>query len=176
MERIGSTYRDFGLERFFKEKLGVKTASASMLITELTKLAEGQSPPVQTIREMLIDIGGMLARNKVDDDLPQALDLLKRSKFLPIKSRDNTLALKSIDDDFAILDHARFGNAFQAHSIILDFSLEESQILDSLFQKLGLVDRYLSRAVKEISVVDGEPLEDQVLSQELRTKAYALFW
>ena len=147
-----------------------------MLVTELTKLAKEQSPPVQTMREMLIDIGRMIAQNKVDDDLPQALDLLKRFKFLPIKSRDNTLALKSIDDDFAILDHARFGNALQAHSIVLDFSLEESQILDSLFQKLGLVDRYLSTAVREMSVVGDERLENQVLGQELRAKAYALFW
>jgi hypothetical protein len=59
---------------------------------------------------------------------------------------------------------------------MLDLSLDESRILHSLFHHLGLVGRYLSNAVKETSVVGEGALESQALSQELRAKAYALFW
>ena len=97
-------------------------------------------------------------------------------KFLPIKVFGVTSALASIDDDFAIPDHPRFGRAFQGHLAMLDLLLDESQILDSLFRHLGLVDRYLSNTVKETSVVGEGALESRALSQELRAKAYALFW
>jgi hypothetical protein len=171
---IGSLYSD--LEGFFVKKLGVKTASASLLVTQLTRLAKEQHPQVEKMRQMLVKIGMMIAKSRVDDKLSKALEGLQKVKFLPIKVHGDVSALKGIDDDFAILDHARFGSAFEGHSILLDFSLEESQILDSLFRHLGLVNRYLSGAVKETSVVGEGALEDQALSQELRAKAYGLYW
>jgi hypothetical protein len=125
---------------------------------------------------MLIEIGTMMARSGVDDKLSKALEGLKKVNFLPIKVLNNTPALAGIDDDFAIPDHPRFERAFQGHLVILDLSLDESQILDSLFRHLGLADRYLSNAVKETSVVGEGALESRVLTQELRAKAYALFW
>jgi hypothetical protein len=173
-EVIGTQYPD--LERFFVKQLRVKTASISMLVGQLTRLAKEQRPPVERMRQMLIEIGTMIARSGVDDKLPKALEGLKKVKFLPIKVLSSTPALAGIDDDFAIPDHPRFGRAFQGHLAILDLSLDESQILDSLFRHLGLVDRYLSNAVKETSVVGEGALESRVLSQELRAKAYALFW
>jgi hypothetical protein len=125
---------------------------------------------------MLIEIGTMIARSGVDDKLPKALEGLKKVKFLPLKVLGSRPALAGIDDDFAIPDHPRFGRAFQGHLVILDLSLDESQILDSLFRHLGLVDRYLSNAVTEASVVGEGALESRALSQELRARAYALFW
>jgi hypothetical protein len=173
-EVIGTQYSD--LERFFVKQLRVKTASVSMLVGQLTRLAKEQRPPVDRMRRMLIEIGTMMARGGVDDKLPKALEGLKKEKFLPIKALSGTPALAGIDDDFAIPDHPRFGKAFQGHLTILDLSLDESQILDSLFRHLGLVDRCLSNAVQETSVVGEGALESRVLSQELRAKAYALFW
>jgi hypothetical protein len=158
------------------KQLRVKTASVSMLVGQLTKLAKEQRPSVERMREMLIKIGTMMARSGTDDKLSKALEGLQKVKFLPIKVLNSTPALAGIDDDFAIPDHPRFERAFQGHLVILDLSLDESQILDSLFRHLGLVDRYLSSAVKETSVVGEGALESRALSQELRAKAYALFW
>ena len=171
---IGTLYPD--LERFFVKELHVKTASVSMLVRELTSLAKKQHPPVGKMRQMLIDIGTTVARNGVDDKLSKALEGLKKVQFLSIKALSNTSAFAGIDDDFVIPDHARFETAFQGHLPVLDLSLDESQILDSLFRHLGLVDRYLSSAVKEASVVNEAALEDRALSQRLRARAYALFW
>jgi hypothetical protein len=173
-EVIGSLYSD--LEQFFVKQLRVKTASASMLVIQLTRLAKEQQPRIERMRKILIEIGTMIARGGVDDKLLKTLEDLQKVKFLPIKVRGNMPALVSIDDDFAIPDHPRFGGAFQGHSVILDLSPDESHILDSLFRHLGLVDRYLSIAVKEISVVGEGALESRALSQELRAKAYALYW
>lgn len=173
-EVIGTQYPD--LERFFVKQLRVKSASVSMLVGQLTRLAKEQRPPVERMRQMLIEIGTTMARSGVDDKLSKALEGLQKVKFLPIKVLNSTPALAGIDDDFAIPDHPRFERAFQGHLVILDLSLDESQILDSLFRHLGLVDRYLSNAVKETSVVGEGALESRVLSQELRAKAYALFW
>jgi hypothetical protein len=158
------------------KQLRVKTASVSILVGQLTRLAKEQRPPVERMRQMLIEIGMMMARSGVDEKLSKALESLKKVKFLPIKVLNSIPALAGIDDDFAIPDHPRFARAFQGHSVILDLSLHESQILDSLFSHLGLVDRYLSNAVTETSVVGEGALESRVLSQELRAKAYALFW
>ena len=158
------------------KQLRVKTASVSMLVGQLTKLAKEQRPSVERMREMLIKIGTLMERSGTDDKLSKALEGLQKVKFLPIKVLNSTPALAGIDDDFAIPDHPRFERAFQGHLVILDLSLDESQILDSLFRHLGLVDRYLSSAVKETSVVGEGALESRALSQELRAKAYALFW
>ena len=158
------------------KKLGIKTANASMLVGQLTRLAKEQAPPIERMRQMLIEIGTMIARGRVDEKLPKALEGLRKVKFLPIKVLGSLPTIAGIDDDFAIPDHPRFGRAFQGHLVMLDLSLDESHILDSLFRHLGLVDRYLSNAVKETSVVGEGALESRALSQELRAKAYALFW
>jgi hypothetical protein len=147
-----------------------------MLVTQLTRLAREQRPQIERMRQLLIEIGMMIAKSGVDDKLSKALEGLQKVKFLPVRVFSNILSLTGIDDDFQILDHARFGSAFQGQSTILDFSPEESQMLDSLFLHLGLVDRYLSIAVKETSVVGEGAVESQALSQELRAKAYALYW
>src|SRR5437667_8991387 len=82
-EVIGNLYSD--LEGFFVTKLRVKTASASMLVKQLTKLAKSQHPPVEKMRQMLVEIGMMIAKSRVDDMFLKGLEELRKVKFLPIK-------------------------------------------------------------------------------------------
>jgi hypothetical protein len=164
------------LKNFFVERLKLKTVSPSMLVTELAKMAKRERPSFAGIRQKLIDLSMMMAKHGVDKSLSSSLDKLKEVKFLPIKTTDGESALVSIEDDFVNLDHERFGAAFAGHATFLDFSLAESQILDSLLGYMGLRDRYLSLAVTEASVVSGDTAQNQPLTQHLRAKAYALYW
>jgi hypothetical protein len=59
---------------------------------------------------------------------------------------------------------------------LLDFGLDEVQILHVLFWHVGVTNRYLSTVVREISTVGANVREDAGLSEHLRAKAYALYW
>jgi hypothetical protein len=50
------------------------------------------------------------------------------------------------------------------------------QILHAVFQHMELTHRYLSATVKEVSTIGDTLLEDEQLSQQLRARAYALYW
>ncbi|KAF2875580.1 hypothetical protein BDV95DRAFT_278391 [Massariosphaeria phaeospora] len=170
---LSKTYPD--LEKFFVERLKVKTASPSMLIRELKTLVMRHEPIIDEVRQRQVNIGLMLARGGTDSDVVAALDALKTIKFLPKKRKDGILELVGLDDDFAILDHERYGTALASYGVLLDFSLSESQIMDNFFQRLGLSRRYLSVAVQEVSAVGESFTESEMLGKEVRTKAYALF-
>ena len=128
------------------------------------------------MRLRVIEIGMMLARMSIDSSIAQALDSLKEVKFLPKKSSDGTTTLVNATDDFAIADHQRYGNTLAGHGVLLDFQVDEVQILHVMFKHLGLTHRYLSAMVKEVSRVDADSSENESLSRQLQTKAYALYW
>ncbi|OCL08177.1 hypothetical protein AOQ84DRAFT_407370 [Glonium stellatum] len=172
-EAIWRLYPSLG--PFFVNGLRIKTASISMLVTELAKLVKEEFPPMKQVRELVMQMGMLISLHGFDANVGEAMKDLQKLKFLPMKLPNNSLVLKGIDDDFAILDHARFGNALKLRSVVLDFSLEESQALDALFRALGLVDRYLSNAVKEISTIGDGAVENPVLTKEMKEKAYALY-
>ncbi|OCK75451.1 hypothetical protein K432DRAFT_429408 [Lepidopterella palustris CBS 459.81] len=164
------------LKSLFVEGLGVQIASADFFVEELIKLVEEPSPWVQRIRGIILEIGLRITKTTVDERLADSLQALRKVKFFPIKSQGNaSVLLKGLDDDFAIPNHDRFNKAFQGESILLDFSLRETQILHPLFEYFGLLDKCLSVAVKEQSEVPEGAMEDQALSQKLRAKAYALY-
>ncbi|KAF2183099.1 hypothetical protein K469DRAFT_690218 [Zopfia rhizophila CBS 207.26] len=170
---IGDLYPD--QRAFFVNRFRIETASASLLITQLRRMAQERRPRFDEMRELLLKIGMIVAKGSADEGLVDALNELIELKFLPMKNAGNECVLVGVDDDFAISDHPRFEHAFRHQSILLDFNIEESQILDSLFQKLSLVHRYLSVAVRETSTVGQGALENHSLTNELRAKAYALY-
>ncbi|KAF2680362.1 hypothetical protein K458DRAFT_94472 [Lentithecium fluviatile CBS 122367] len=163
------------LNTFFVNHLKVKNANPTMLIKELSRMATDGEPQVSEIRQRLIDVGGMIARGSIDGSLSDALEKLGEVKFLPKKTSDGELKLVGVDEDFAILDHERFGRAFAEHCILLDFALHEVQILDTIFQHMRLSYRYLSAAVKEVSTVGDAAVQNEDLEGKLQAKAYALY-
>lgn len=171
---LSTIYGD--LEDFFVRRLRVKKASPSMLINEVKRMA-GESPPrIKDIRTRLIEIGMMLAKGTVDDSITRALASLKEVKFLPKQLSRGTAELVGVIDDFAISDHQRYRDALSGHDILLDFQVDEVQILHSMFRYLGVTHRYLSTTVEEVSTVGDDSNEDEPLSRQLQTKAYALYW
>ncbi|KAH7070360.1 hypothetical protein BKA63DRAFT_605622 [Paraphoma chrysanthemicola] len=170
---LSTIYPD--LERFFVRKLGVKKASPSMLINEVKRMAEESEPRIGEIRTRLLEIGMMLNKTPVESSISRALDNLKEVKFLPKKQSQQPPVLVGVADDFAISDHARYGETLTSYDVLLDFQLHETQIMHTMFTHLGLTHRYLSAMVKEVSAVGELTLVDDQLSRELQLKAYGLY-
>jgi hypothetical protein len=147
-----------------------------MLINEVKRMAGEALPPIVQIRTRLIEIGMMLAKSSIDDNTLRALMSLREVDFLPKKVSGGTSVLVGVTDDFAILDHLRYGCALVGHDVLLDFGVDEVQILHVVFRHIGLTDRYLSSMVKEVSTVGENSNEDETLSSQLRAKAFALYW
>lgn len=164
------------LEDFFVRRLRVKKASTSMLINDVKRMSEQASPKIDDIRARLIEIGMMVSKGSMDGNIRKALDKLKDVKFLPKQEDATTNVLVGVMDTFAIPDHPRYCDAFVEHYVMLDFSVEEVHILHRIFQYLSLTPRYLSTMVREVSIVEDDAGEDESLSQQLQTKAYALYW
>jgi hypothetical protein len=164
------------LKSFFTQKLRVKKASPAMLIKDVKKMAEQKGSQAKGIRDRLIEIGTILAKGDLDPGIEAALLDLLKVKFLPKRLVDGNLVLVGEGDDFAILDHVRYGQALADQGILLDFDVHETQILHVMFQKLGFTSRYLSRAVLEQSSVGHGSTRDVVFSCQLQARAYALYW
>lgn len=164
------------LESFFVARLGVTNANPAMLVNEIRRMARGSEPRIDEIRLRLVDVGKMVAKSGIDESVRRALVALKEISFLPKKTADETLVLVGVNDDFGILDHKRYGEAFAEHSVLLDFTLEQTQILDKVFGFLGLKEHYLSNIVREESTVGEDAVVSDILSQQLQDKAYPLYW
>lgn len=164
------------LETLFVRRLGVKKASPSMLINEVKRMAEESEPRVEDIRARLVEIGAMLTKIPISDSVSRALENLQTVAFLPKKQSGSPSMLVGVKADLVISDHARYGEAFAAEDILLDFQIHEAQIMHTMFRHLKLTHRYLSTGVKEVSVVGNGATEDEELSKQLRSKAYGLYW
>ncbi|KAF2449759.1 hypothetical protein P171DRAFT_405262 [Karstenula rhodostoma CBS 690.94] len=163
------------LEDFFVKQLGVDKANPSMLIEEINKMAKKDSPNVDIIGKRLIDVGRLVLKSGFDLTLSKAIARLAEVKFLPKPAENGCKTLVGKSDDFCIDDHRRFATAFKHCGILLDFSAEEVHVLSTLFEHLGLSDKYLSRAVREESAVGEEIIEHEASAKAFRSKAYALY-
>ncbi|KAL1600687.1 hypothetical protein SLS60_007075 [Paraconiothyrium brasiliense] len=170
---LSQVYPD--LEDFFVKRLHVERAVPSMLVDEIKKMATKRSPQVENIRQRLIDIGRLVVNSGIDDTLSKALAGLAKVKFLPKTVDNGSKTLVGKDDDFAINDHERFGDALNTQNVLLDFSVDEVRILSTMFGYMGLSNKYLSQMVSEESVVGEGAIEHPTLSRAFKSRAYALY-
>jgi hypothetical protein len=164
------------LETFFVENMGVKKATPSMLIQEISKMAQEEPPRIDDVRKRLIEIGTILAKGTMDDDIAASLTDLQSVSFLPKKTTNSACILVGVTEMFAIPDHPRYAHTLRDSGALLDFGVSEVQCLHGVFEYMGLTKRYLSNVVEEVSSVGENCLEDGELSRLLRAKAYALYW
>jgi hypothetical protein len=174
-----SDYQDLSitypeLESFFIKRLKVRKVTPSMLVEEITQMVAKSGPDIDKIRQRLVEVGLILAKGTIDKATEEALDELAAHEFLPLKLDDGTSVL--VNEGFAIPDHARYNEAFMEDEVLLNFTIDEVQILHVMFEYLDLQYRYVSNVVTEKSTVGDNPRSDDVLSQELQVKAYALYW
>ncbi|KAI4933089.1 hypothetical protein J4E85_003492 [Alternaria conjuncta] len=172
-EDLSSIYPQ--LETFFVKHLKVKKVTPTMVIKEISKMVRNKSPDYDSIRKRLVDVSRMLTTTKLDKATKDALSDLAASKFLPKRLANGGTVLLSRHDAYAIRDHTRYGSAFEEHDILLDFSVEEVQIMNVMFTHTGIKRYYLSSLVVEKSTVEEDSEEDDALTQQLQVKAYALY-
>ena len=174
VEVVGHLYPD--LMRFFKGRLGVQVATASMMIKELCKLVTGKNITVGKVKEALLKIGRFVAKEDHDEQMDHALQELKLLPFIPVIAAQGACSLARPTDAFMINDHDRYFRAFSGQVDFVDLSQDDSQSLSMMFNLLGIESKYLSNSVREESAIGNDVKEDDLLTDELRTKAYALFW
>lgn len=163
------------LEAFFVDSLKIQSATPVMLVKSLIAIAEGDNPEPDEIGKRLLTLGRIAQIENLDQEFSESLDLLREVDFLPVKSPRKHY-LMSVNGIFAISDHDRFGREFADEVTLLDFTPDQAAILDPIFQYLNLADRYLTKAVTEVSKVGLDLEESTSLSHLLQTKAYALYW
>ena len=164
---IAVQYAD--LQDLFVNCLGVEEPTTDTYVKELEFLISGTScPAIEKVKTIIKEIGSRKPH-------PPALEHLKLRQFLPVWGINGALSLKSAMDDFIIVDRKKYGNHFRGVIPSLDFSVEEVRGLESLILALGLSDRYMSQTVQETSSAKESVLEP-LLSQEMKLKAYPLFW
>ena len=101
---------------------------------------------------------------------------LSQIRFLPVAMPSGALEILKPTDTFFIADWVEYLSAFRDKVPILDFSLEEGWRLQHLLGRLGLEDRYMSKAVEEQTVV-GEPSVEHCFreTRQFRKKALHIY-
>lgn len=172
---IGAIYAS--LKGFFVTRLLVKSLTTAILVSDLMKRATAKTPlKCDDAKALIFKINTMLATDDLNSTLQAKFDELANTKCFPVKRGDGGVQLRDAGAKFAIVDHERFGRAFQERADLLDFSLDEVQRLRPFLEATNLRDNYLSDLVEEVSEVTGNSVESSELTIQLRSLAYALFW
>jgi hypothetical protein len=176
--KVMSSYGDFGdFEPFFVGRLGVKTANTAMIIDELIGRTKGRNPlPSEEAKSIIREIARMMGSERIDKNLETSFRRMRQAKCLPVRVGQSDPSLEDASAEFVIADHERYNEAFRPKAAFLDFTLDEIQLLHPLIKVLGLHGRYLSRNVRETSVIIGNPDRNVVLTTEVQARAYAFYW
>ena len=175
LQPIGEAYPS--LERFFRDKVGVRIMSLKILMEQLVRVSSpGNTPDGQEVKAIMMNAGQILATDPSSEAIRPILPDLRRNRYLPVHRGDTWLFMKT-SESFFIVDHERYATAFGGKINLLDFDYAEMTSLHPLFQVLGLEHRYLSRNVETETVVSEAasnlPCDFTPYFQQ---RAYALSW
>lgn len=149
------------LRDFFVGVLGVSELTAELVYD---KLAAKDGPE-------LLAFNSFLAAGSGGFD-PAAVIA---NPVFPVRFPNGKVSLRTGTEKFALIDRKLLGEDFAALAKFLDFGMEEVRILQPLFQWAGLEDRYLSRAVEEITSADTESARPiSTPHRDIRRNAHAL--
>jgi hypothetical protein len=166
MLTLNELYPD--LQNFFVKRLGVKNVTARMVYDKLT----GSVLSLEEAKETLQVFNSLLPVSVGEDFDPAPI--LKKEVF-PVRFPDGHVRFLTGSDGFALLDRKSLGDDFKDLAKFLDFSIDEIRALQPFIRWARLEDRYLSKAVKEISSVDARSTRPISSSyREIRLKAHAL--
>ena len=167
---VAALYPD--LKDFFVDVLGVNTVTPAFMIKELARAASKRQKNINEIKNLMLSASELLDVNSKSSDFRVSMESLEESKFLPCKLISGNLELRSVAEQFFIVDkecHA----VFNGQLIILDFTYEQLNSLHDLFRILRLDNRYLSRHVSPETSADTSS-EDDILTEQFRQCAYAI--
>ncbi|KAH8800361.1 hypothetical protein F5884DRAFT_891279 [Xylogone sp. PMI_703] len=155
---LATTYKK--QKSFFLGILDVTKPNLEMHILALMQKAT--VPDKRSIMQEMLNICAF-------DVTPQAVEKLCNCKFLPVKLPSKEIQWLDRSGTFAIVDRRDYGQVFTGRIRVLDFSLEEVHSLKPLLFALGLGEKYLSRAVREETTVEGGLINEH-LTADLRGK------
>lgn len=158
------------LRDFFVGVLGVSELTAELAYNKLAE-KDGPELSVEEAKETLRAFNSFLARGSGGFD-PAAIIA---NPVFPVRFPNGTVSLRTGTEKFALMDRKLLGKDFAALAKFLDFSMEEVRVLQPLFQWAGLEDRYLSKAVEEITSTDTESARPiSTPYRDIRRNAHAL--
>ncbi|KAI5865504.1 hypothetical protein GGS23DRAFT_559520 [Durotheca rogersii] len=165
-----STVYDDGMKGFFVNKLGVRMLDANIVYNELMGL-EPDEAAVERVKDLLWTLNSQLEFGPPEG----SADILLQHHILPIRHVGGSVSLDSSRAEFAIVDRKTLDDIFGRRLKVLDFTANEIHKLENFLKWAGLESRYLSRLVKESSVLDSSdklPISDP--TQDICKRAYGL--
>lgn len=165
-----NTYYDDDLEHFFLDFLGVERLHFSIVYDELLGV-DARTTSVDEVKDLLWSLNSFLGK---EHQKTTSERLLKRP-ILPVRYPDGSVRLVSSAVEFAIVDRQSYGEDFRNKVKMLDFDHSEVHKLQPFLKWANVETKYLSRIVKEISVVQSGVtyhLSDSKL--EVKIRAHAL--
>jgi hypothetical protein len=158
------------LRDFFIDVLGVSELTAELVYDKLAA-KDGPELSVEEAKETLLVFNSFLAAGSGGFD-PAAVIA---NPVFPVRFPNGKVSLRTGTEEFALMDRKLLGEDFAALAKFLNFGMEEVRILQPLFQWAGLEDRYLSRAVEEITSADTESARPiSTPHRDIRRNAHAL--
>jgi hypothetical protein len=168
--RVTLNHRYGNMENFFVKFLGVCTLTLEMVVDKLAEQGEERTS-IGEIKDTIRELNALL---QSEEEHPSP-DRILRSNVFPIRYPNGGVKLCSSGSDFGIPDRQHLSELFFNRSMMLDFDINEVPRLEPFFQWTGLMDRYLSSCVKEISYLSGD--SDRLLEspeRDLGRKAHGL--
>jgi hypothetical protein len=157
------------LESFFLKTLGVQEMTIEMLYDKLKDQKENMS--VEEVRQDLIEFSARLSsEGKLMDPGPVRMNAIFPVRF---PGRDSQLVDSS--SAFVIADRSTLAANLEGKVGFLDFPLDQLRHIRNFIEWVGLEDRYLSTAVREIFSADREtarPISQP--DREIKGRAHAL--
>jgi hypothetical protein len=162
----------FDLESLFHKILGIPSPSVGMHVKALQEYIQSQDTAktpkdVNRVKEMMILINNMK---------PSSSDVAKLTQCVMFQARlcNGSLRWTNLDSDFAIIDRKEYGDNFRNMITTLNFTIEDVQICQYLFEALNLGSRYLSRMVIETTMAT-DKVENSKLTRKLQKRAHAFY-
>jgi len=166
---VNAEYGD--LKVLFVERLQVPLLDLNMVFDQLLE-ATTLSLPVSAIKELLKTLNSFLR----SEPSPPSSRRLLYCRIFPVREPSTSnVTLCSSNTQFTLVDRAGPPSRFKDMVRVLDFTLQEIHQLKPLLAWLRLDSRYLSRCMKETSLL-GDGLYARISQpyRDLRKKAYAL--
>lgn len=159
------------MENFFVNTIGVSRLDANVVYQDLLELNPREAA-VDDVKDLLRTMSSQI---EIKSPESSAAELFQRP-ILPVRDVNGRVTLRSSDTDFVIIDRKRLGDIFHDSVKMLDFSFSEVCHLHPLIRWAALEDRYISRLVKETSVLElGARTHISDPRQDIKKKAYSLF-
>ncbi|KAJ0273012.1 hypothetical protein COL940_010130 [Colletotrichum noveboracense] len=168
---INSMYPDFNT--LFVKFLGVHQPDFDMVYKFLLSSSKLTSATLSNVKAAMLALntyGDFRGRHSTLDPAP-----LLKEKIFPVRHPDGKVTLEPITTEFFILDRKNFGVKFASKVKLLDFTVEETQALKTVFVWLRMGDRYLSFFVRDqdllLDVYSSSPVQPY---RDIKRRAYAL--